>query len=111
MSLFSIERRQTSSLYRRESVSLLHVEEADSSLYNIESVSPLDDSFLHRGESVSLLYIEEAYFFPMQKGECLSPICRGGRLFCIHHRERLSSIYVKEADSFPIQRRECPSYV
>ena len=77
---FSIQKREClSSIYRGgDSASLLYVEEADSSLYNIESVSPLDDSFLHRGESVSLLYIEEADFFSIQKRECLSPICRGG---------------------------------
>ncbi len=58
VSLFSIERRQTPSLYRRESVALLYVEEADSSLFSIESIS--------------LLYVEEADCFSVHKRECLS---------------------------------------
>ena len=97
-----MERRQTDSLYKRESVSLsfihrggilllyakervclspLYVEDAGSSLYNIESVSPFDDSVLHKRESVSLLYIDDASFFSIQQ------------------RERISLLYVEEAAS------------
>ena len=102
MSLFSRERRETHSRCRGESVSLpyreeansfslqkreclspLDVEEGGSSLYNIESVSPFDDSFLHKRNSVSLLYIDDAGFFSIQK------------------RERISLLYVEEVASSP----------
>ena len=81
-------------------------------------------SSLHRGESVSLLYVEEAYSFSIQRRECLlyiqrrecpSAICRGGRVLLgteervssLHRGESALLLYVEEADSFSIQRREC----
>ena len=54
MSLFYIERRQTPSLYIRESVSLLYVEEADS--FSVQRRECL--SSVCRGERL-LLYTEE----------------------------------------------------
>lgn len=63
------------SIKGEESVSLLYRDEADSSLYNIETVS--------------LLYVEEAGFFSVQRRECVPSLCGGGRLFFIQHRECL----------------------
>ena len=83
LSLLYIEEAYSFSICRRESVSPLYVEDARSSLYNIESVSPFDDSFLHKRNSVSLLYIDDAGFFSIQK------------------RERISLLYVEEAASSP----------
>ena len=86
MSLLSIERRETPSLYNgervyhvsikgEESVSLLCREEADSSLYNIEIVS--------------FLYVKEAGLFFAQRRECLPSLCEESRLFFMQHREGL----------------------
>ena len=82
MSLIYIERRETPSLYKGGSVSLLYIEEAD------ESVSSLDIE-----ERVSLLYIERAETPSLHKGRSVCLLCR------------------EEADSLPIKRRECLSSV
>ena len=69
MSLLYIERRETPSLYKGESVSLLYREEADSF-----SIGMRETHSLCKGESVSPLVIEEADTFSIKRRECLSSI-------------------------------------
>ena len=84
MSLLDIERRESPSLYKGRSVSLLYIEEADRSVSSLcieEKVSLLDIErteapSLYKERSVSLLYREEADFFSIEWGECLSSIYR-----------------------------------
>ena len=96
MSLFSIERRHTPSLYRRESVSLSSICRGDRLLLCTEervslfSIERRQTPSLYRRESVALLYVEEA----------------DSSLFSI---ESISLLYVEEADCFSVQRRECLS--
>ena len=72
-------------LYKGERMYLLYIKRRENpSLYNIESVSPFDDSFLHTRNSVSLLYIDEAGFFSIQKRE---------RIFLLYVEEVASSRY------------------
>ena len=89
-------------------MSLLYSGEADSSLYNIETVS--------------LVYVEEAGFFSVPRKGCVPSLCRGGRLFFIQHRrvpsicrggrrllytdERVSLFYKKRRQTPSLCRRE-----
>ena len=87
-------------------MSLLYVEEADSSKYSIGG---------------SLLYVEEADVFSTQTRECLSSIRRGGRpLLCAEERVSFFSIQRRQPPSlytekrvslFPIQRRQTLLYI
>ena len=79
--LFSIYRRQTPSLCRGKSVSLLDIERAD-------SFSMKRRFFMKRRECFSLLYIEEADSFSMQRRDCLSSRSRESRLL-LYEEERV----------------------
>ena len=86
VSLFFTERRETHSVGRGESVSLLDREGGILLLSTEESVSRL-----HREDDILLLYTEE-------------------RVPSRHRGESVPLLYVEEADSFSIQRRECLLY-
>ena len=65
------------SLKKRESDPLLYVEDADSSVYNIENVFLLcveEADLFSIQKSVPLLYVEEADFFSIQKRESVSSL-------------------------------------
>ena len=120
VSLFSIGRWQTPSPYRRASVSLLYVEEADSfrvqrgECLSFLYVDEADSALVHRRECLSFLYVDEADSFRVQGRECLSllyrgyttkrvspsSICRGCRLLpCTEQRVSLCSISRRRAPS------------
>ena len=100
MSLFSIERRDTPSLCRGDSVSLLYGEEADS--FSLQE----RESLFYRRESARLLYSEERDFFALQRRESVSP-------FFIERTsedERVSLFSIKRRQTpFSLQKRECLS--
>ena len=111
VSLSYMRRRQTSSLYRGGSVSILYRVVADSfSIYRREN----------SGESASLLAREEADPFVVQGGEYLSSQYRSQTSFLSsrQHRECISTICrgdslllctLERVSLFPIQRRQTPS--
>ena len=89
VSLFSIERRDTPSLCRGDSVSLVYGEEAGS--FSLQE----RESLFYRRESARLLYSEERDFFALQRRESVSP-------FSIERTQ-------KRVFLFSMAKRETPS--